>query len=262
MDIFTKFDFFGRSIKLNIDRREKIKSGFGTILSNILIIVIIILWFLIGQDIIYKQSHFYSSNKYNSYVRKYIKIPEIMASVGGLIKACSFVIVLFYNVYLNINRNEFLINKIINTKLLTSSNIEKENIHTNYNIIVHTSQVTLKNKDINSTTKFTTDILNKKSIEGICQKIKSKYESNDKLKLTFINKINVICFAKCRSKSKNVNNKIAFYDKVSQQINKQLDIIYILKNITKLKLIEKIIFNANQLSLIDLIYKIYGVNTE
>ena len=98
--------------------------------------------------------NFYSSNKYNSYVRKYIKIPEIMASVGGLIKACSVVIVLFYNVYLNVYRNEFLINKIINTKLLTSSNIEKKIIRTNNDIIVHTSLAILKNKGINSHNKI------------------------------------------------------------------------------------------------------------
>ena len=107
---------------------------------------------------------------------------------------------------------------------------------------------------------MTTDTLNKKSIEGICQKIKSNHHSNQQLKLNFFNIINVICHTKCRSKSKNINNKISFYENASQQIHKQLDIIYILKSITKLNLIEKIIFNANQLSLINLIYKIYGMN--
>jgi hypothetical protein len=86
---------------------------------------------------------FYSSNIYNVYYRKYIKITEILASVGGLIKLFSTVFT-FVNLYFsNIEKNLIGINELhftrdsgninnISNKLNISNNLVNNKVDENF----------------------------------------------------------------------------------------------------------------------------------
>jgi hypothetical protein len=64
----------------------------------------------------------YSSNKYTNYYRKYIKIPEILASVGGLINV-SIIVFGFVNLpFSRVNKYIYAINNLVDVENLNSEN--------------------------------------------------------------------------------------------------------------------------------------------
>jgi hypothetical protein len=91
-----------------------------------------------------------SNNKYSAYYRKYIKIPEVIAAIGGLLNILTISFSLINLPFARLNKQFVLINelvnidevekrsRIVNTKLVSNKHLSSFNgISSSKNIIVH-----------------------------------------------------------------------------------------------------------------------------
>jgi hypothetical protein len=198
-----------------------------------------------------------SSNKGQKFYRKYIKITDILAAVGGLIK--SFMIIINVINYPNSSRNYFL------TLGNTLFNYDIEEVEENIKIKIHEpSRITLNNlNEINTQTDNKTNIniednklfvmkpiFNNRLTSDEITKLKQRLtNTNIKRKELKFSKKEALILSYCfgRSNSSKFQKKLKVYQKTEKKIFQYSDLTNIMKLSLDMKKLKKIIFNTNQI---------------
>lgn len=152
---------------------------------------------------------FYSSNKSDKHYRKYIKITDILASLGGLLKLISLVCVTLCVFYCEVVKNEYLLNVIF--KFYSPDDIFYHN-NNNNNIITKNSRFKCNNNDVfSSRNQINVSVFNSKTNVNSVTKQQQQYQQPKPFKISTKSKH---CTDNCtvsynnnRSKSTNSTNK-------------------------------------------------------
>jgi hypothetical protein len=206
----------------------------------------------------------YSANKSNVYNRKYIKVSDILASVGGLMqvfyimflvinKAFSEIskyekiisqIFYFENNELSIIRNDSMSSKIIPfnrfIKLIKLVNA-KPNISTNMNIMSNFSK---QRSNVNQVPEIDMNKI-----------VKDVFKRNEKIlfKFSFLNKIRIICKKLCEKRyNREFRDKMYLFSLAKYKIKRYFDFINIIKKFEEFEKIKKVIFTIDQRSILKL----------
>jgi hypothetical protein len=193
-----------------------------------------------------------SVNKYNSYARKYIKIPEILASVGGLLKLFVFV---FSNFNLPFSRIETFV-AIINEVFVQNTPeviFKKED-----NIVV--SRMVVGDQSKSTYAKLSVSDLSLKRVNDSRKKLQMKKTFiNRSIEIKFLEKLKFIfCASKFKNKNDDLGEKIKFYEKCCDKITCQLDAIKLIKLCQDFHLLKVLMLNEYQLPLFNEILKNKG----
>jgi hypothetical protein len=202
----------------------------------------------------------YSSNKYSNYYRNYLKISEIIASIGGLINV-SIIIFSYINLpFSRLNKNIYAINKLLDVDNLANNN---NSVNKSNSVI---EKDTLK-EFIN------TKIINIKPSSNICVRMnnisqKKRYtDTTGKVMKIFKNRINLsfnyserfklfLCRRCSKSFSQELANKSQKYGVGVHFIDSFFDLVRIIKRLIEFDLLKKVIFSKDQNELFDLLNKI------
>jgi hypothetical protein len=178
--------------------------------------------------------NFYSSNQTKIYSRKYIKLSEIMASVGGLLKIFISLFVFINIPFCNINK----IQKIMEKIFFKDVNLSKEKVLTDNYLrsppieILHSS-----------------DILNNKK-EFLRERIKNYKNSKFNIKLSLWNKLRI---ALCKKKIDQPKN-VRLFLLAQNEIESNTDFLSVYKSLKSLELMKKILLEEHQRQILS-IYK-------
>jgi hypothetical protein len=184
------------------------------------------------------------SNLSDNYFREYIKIPNIIAGVGGIIKLLMFVFSLCNRILIdtithlnivneifrfNLNRNE----NAKNRKPTNTGTVKLLNTHTinisNMNLIgTNNEKVILPSVITNSPSKYHLD---------------GKKTNNDKLKMSMKD----LYLTQCKISKNNIKGLI--YQKAILKFNRMFSAINIIKKLEEVEFLKTIIFDKNQLIL-------------
>jgi hypothetical protein len=203
-------------------------------------------------------ANFYSTNKKTITYRKYIKIPEIIASVGGIFKFIS----LFFE-YLNRPFNFLIWNSEIIESLFEKQSIGKleEKQNNNSNKIVSSANFINPegfNKIFLHNLKPKSKNINDSSI---CRKNEEPFNSKIKLKINFCNKIKLLVFP-CLMQYSSRNEEINLYQNGCRKINNIFDLLSICKKIIEFENFEKLFLSEAQITLIQSIRSKLSSNFE
>jgi hypothetical protein len=170
----------------------------------------------------------YTSNKTVYYFRKYVKIPEILASVGGFLKILNLL-------FAFINSQVATIVKHLSTIENVFERDEAYNVNT----------TNITNAKLMDFTNVREDIL----------KIKTKVNNPNRklmIKVTFCDFLKISCrkiYKVGRSNSINVN----LYEKGSSIVRNYFDFLYIIKKMLEIEYLKKVLMNEKQIKLFSLI---------
>jgi hypothetical protein len=231
---------------------------------------------------------FFSANRSNFIFRKYIKIHEILASIGGLLQVILKVFQFLNSPFCTINKNSTLIDFLFSkeedlilhssesfkiSKFKNSELIGDKKLNPSGEILKVKTFSNLNNNDKSSNTK---DFINQKNfmnlnlrndihtfeaLNNYIQNYKKiKYDEENKLskKLTYWLKISTVCrkIKKCKSLS---NRYIEFYEEAKNYTENFFDYIKVVKYINEFDHFKKIFMNQNQQKLFSLIrVKLYN----
>jgi hypothetical protein len=187
------------------------------------------------------EANLYSSNKVTSTFRKYIKIPEIAASIGGIWKFITLVFSILNFPIKNLLLKIDLIESLFDLSEINSPNINADNSK-NFSSIKF---ITLKpnNEILRNQESFISNS------EIILQKYTKLSNRNITFNFSFCETLQII--AKRQNKNKNI--KIKLFDDGEKKLMKYLDILFITKKIINLEYFENIILSKNQRELLTLI---------
>jgi hypothetical protein len=172
------------------------------------------------------QYNFYSSNKKIISYRKYIKLSEIIASVGGLLK---IFISIFYFIntrfskiskYLKISEQLFIFDDFQNTDNKNKTNILQSSFTIN-NFLAENRVIKLNE-------------IPKNYVEILKEKINSHKKNIYKIHLSACNRFSLICRAKRTYPYTNSNLNIQNYELSESKIKKELDLMAIYKSLCEL----------------------------
>jgi hypothetical protein len=217
----------------------------------------------------------YSSNTYTLYYRKYFKVPEILASIGGLLNVCVVVFSLINLAFSRLNRNVLAINKLFDVYNLTNNTGEAKNHITNNpkspGIRMQNIEVQIYKKNefsvssnslrknisgVSATPDFTTAFL----YQTKAQKIRKTFRNRTQFKLSGCEKIKILLLRRCKSLySDELLVKEKLYDKGVLFLMTYFDLINIIKKLEEFDLLKKIILSERQLKLFNIFSKL-GTN--
>jgi hypothetical protein len=235
------------------------------------------------RERIFVEAIFYASNNKIVINRRYTKIQEVLASIGGLANVLNIILTIICSNFSTVRRDEVLLNEIFDfdiqrkmtrsiekcvpePKELKEKNIiENLQVNLSFNSNSDNSRVsspsTLKTlrkekqfQKIHQIPKIelspNNNIKNPKEIIELIQQRKRKYT----LKFTSCEIIKAFfCFSCCRSQ--NLKEKIQLYNKSKNIITNFMDITYIMKKIEEFEKLKIVIFNSEQLALFNFISK-------
>jgi hypothetical protein len=206
----------------------------------------------------------YSSNKYTNLFRTYIKIPDIVASVGGLMGIGQVIFGYMNLLFSRLNRNLLTINKVFNLDNLANSDkpdisIIKEKVNKkssqqlNIKELKYEYDESLK-RYIHVRGSMDSDILPYyKKAENIKNLFKKRTTLSFDMKETLL----VLFCRSCRFKfSERLRDKMIKYEKGVNFVKIYYDLINIIKRLEELELLKKVLFTDNQLRLFDILRKL------
>jgi hypothetical protein len=206
-----------------------------------------------GELIVFE---FYSANKYNNYFRKYIKVPEILASVGGLINV-SIILFGFINLpFSRNNKNTYAINNLLDFDSLKSNSQSKPMFNTlkelnNSKII----QVDPGNTNLPQPSNNKSSIPN--TYIQTAEKIKTLFKNRKKLDFNYTEKFKMLL---CSRFSKRFPNALAErFSKYSigvTFIHSYFDLVKIIRKLLEFDLFKKVMLSKDQNELFEILNKI------
>jgi hypothetical protein len=206
----------------------------------------------------------YSSNKYTNYYRKYIKIPEILASVGGLINV-SIIVFGFINLpFSRFNKNIYAINNLVDVENLNSENKPNSQIKP---VVKDTLKQFIDTKIINIqpsnknvlqlNSGEVTNVPNNVSFIKTTEKIKKLFRNRKKLSFNYLEKLKMFICRKCyKSFPQEFIEKSNKYDVGVHFINSYFDLVRIIKKLIEFDLLKKVLFSKEQSVLFEILSKV------
>jgi hypothetical protein len=178
--------------------------------------------------------NFFSSNQTKIYSRKYIKLSEIMASVGGLLKIFSSLFVLINIPFCNINKIQKIMEKIFFKEIyMSKEKVLIDNYFNSPNLeILHSSENPKNTK------------------EFLINRIKNYKNSKFYIKLSIWNKLRIALCKKKIEKPKNVR----LFLLAKNEIESNTDFLNVYKSLKSLELLKKILLEEHQWQILS-IYK-------
>jgi hypothetical protein len=186
-----------------------------------------------------------ANNKYTGFYRSYIKIPEIIASVGGLVKSLTVVFAIINAPFAKINRNLIMINELVNIKDFdempnkpNKSDVSKLNISN----FADNTGVKLQGIEINN---FTGNSSSPSMLSRLAMKKKLNLSRCEVMKV-----ILYMCF-----KSKTTDKKMSLFNKSIGSVNRYFDFIDVIKTLEEFNLLKRVVFDNEQYSLFEVLKK-------
>jgi hypothetical protein len=187
-------------------------------------------------------ANLYSSNKITTTYRKYIKLPELVASVGGIYK---FITILFSIINLPVNNFFFYVEGIetlFNISFNNKSDIQTENL----NRIYSSNKLILNIQTPSKTLRREENLLVKK--EKIIHKYIKEGYGNKKLYFGFCDVLRIIF-----KRKNNKNPNTILYEQGYKILQKKFDLIYIIKKLLLLEKFQEIVLSGQQQELLNLL---------
>lgn len=179
----------------------------------------------------------YSSNQSLVTYRRYIKIPDILAFVGGILKLVNL---LFYYINLKFsqiskfwtvinNLYDLIKDKETNFNLNFNTNLNETNNHNFHQKI----KVVKKDQDLKI---INNRLVVKRNNDFVMGNLKLGRHEQDikKIKLTFFEYIQIIC-----KRTSNIKPHVKVYNKFRKRIRQYFDLLYIIKNIIEFQNFKK-----------------------
>jgi hypothetical protein len=215
-----------------------------------------------GADKSLFDMNIYSSNNLVNFKRKYIKIQNIFANIGGLMQALLISAKIMTYYFSKIHKNTKLVNNILEfensyheeltphviLKRISIVNREKSKLEFS---AYKDSYIAFDNKNINidnSPDPYTQN-KKKKYVDTLFKEKKSR-----NLKFTFLEILTLI-FCRYCIKSKRLKDKKALYDISMSPLSKRIDLVNIIKKIEEIDKLKFVLFNKEQLALFNFISK-------
>jgi hypothetical protein len=205
----------------------------------------------------------FSSNKYTNLYRSYIKAPDILAAVGGLMGVGQVIFAHLNILFSRLNRNLNVINQVYNldnpidnkkgviqkaeaNKLAPSESL----IQLKHKRKTHIFDQTLQRYVIPNDEEGETIPYSKK-----VENIKKVFQQRGDLKFNVKETLYYIFCRKCKMFKINdrTKNKVIKYEKGEKFVKVYYDLINIIKRLEELELLKKVIFTENQHRLFDLL---------
>jgi len=220
--------------------------------------------------------NFWLSRIENSYSRKYLKLPDALANVGGIISIALPVIQFLLSFYLD---NEYFVHLY---RLLLKLEVEKET--NDFQDVMHRVNETPKenfsfvnnnnycnNKKNSSNIELITDDINnpqskrkqskflkvqKENIFNKDLKHLINYKDKKREEITITSKerfcfLNCCCFTYNRKNRTKNNLRYELINLAEKELNKKLDIVELCKNFNQFRLLKKLLLNKNQCYLLE-----------
>jgi hypothetical protein len=197
-----------------------------------------------------------SSNFNLTIMRQYIKVPDVLASVGGFLKLCLFMFTWFNQILNYFEENQTLINEIFNFSKennFSPKKLSKENFSKSFSPVIYKSI-------INVNTLNPLSPLNIKNNENnICVDDSLIYEKllapSKKLELYLSDKIKILCKKIFPFFSNRKNKKEYIFTHGVKRL-KDVNLISIIKSLGETQKLKKCIFSQQQLMLFNMVNKI------
>jgi hypothetical protein len=206
----------------------------------------------------------YSSNKYTNLFRIYIKIPDVVASVGGLMGIGQVIFGYMNLLFSRLNRNLLTINKVFNLDNPTNNDKLDMSIVKGKKYKKTSQQLDIKElkyeydesmkRYIHVRGSMDSEILpyNKKA-ENIKKLFKQRTTLNFNIKESLV----MLFCRRCEFKfSEGLRDKIIKYERGVNFVKIYYDLINIIKRLEELELLKKVLFTDNQLRLFDVLRKL------
>jgi len=205
------------------------------------------------------------SNEVTCYTRTYIRLPDVIANVGGFLDLAMIFIKFCFDFYVENAYSSFLYTKLFNFGLQLEEDNKSQQDHINnissskrvINDINNVNDVELKKINIFNSNKVNKEHKNNKGI-GKYLEAKSPYNKDIK---------NIISYKKkpyikfelsywerccCYNKTKEtISNKKELFEIADSIIDKKSEIFLLWQSIDELNLLKKIILNENQCFMLD-----------
>jgi hypothetical protein len=222
----------------------------------------------------------YASNKSNLFYRKYIKISEIVASLGGLIKVFPLIFSVLNLTFSRINRYNMMIEEIFDFDLKEESILSKQTKIQKIEVIKNSNSKQTSSANImeftnnSNTSSKNLPLKEKKSCTSTFFKpnlqLKSTIQHNQEVLeqiIEIVNKKNKTCELKfsffetlkisfgCilfNNHGKEFRRKLLFYNLGKGKIMEYFDIINLVRILEEFERLKKIMLTKNQLSIFQL----------
>ena len=210
------------------------------------------------------QFQMYASDVKTTFKRKYEKLFELVAVLGGMIKLLTMLGSIFLKFLHNWNINELIMNSlfVIRGKTQSKRNSGFFKINYNENFMISTEPPIESRRILNRSIRFSTDAnvsLPRRNFPCTRERDKKKKETQDKtleskptdnLKLNFWEKI--LAFIK---KRKQLTEKETLYLDYFRKSEMKLDLIHILKKLEEIDKLKMILLKENQIKCFNSITK-------
>jgi hypothetical protein len=211
---------------------------------------------------------FGSSNISFYYSRSYIKVTDIFAKLGGLIKSITLFFIIIINLIDYVEKTRATINEVFILK-----DLEKENNKENFeelenkresNFILNrlTKSINKRNSDLGKSytsqlksfedSKIVDDC--KSNFQKTLERIIDRKKSHD-LILSFKDTYNILCYNKKRKYELDFQKKLFFFKTCWDRINQCLDLKTFFQKFEEITILKKILLNQNQLNMLDKLIK-------
>jgi hypothetical protein len=208
----------------------------------------------------------YSSNKYTKLYRTYIKVPAVLASVGGLMGIGQIIFAYLNLLFSRLNRNLNIINQVYNlaspfdNRINVNQNPEEGKLELSKNVILLEQK---RKKHVFDEELQRYIVVNDGEVEIIpynkrAENIKKLFQHRNDLEFNFKETLYLIFCGRCglckiNNKAK---DKVIKYEKGVKFVEVYYNLINIIKRLEELELLKKVIFTDNQLRLFDLLRKL------
>jgi hypothetical protein len=195
---------------------------------------------------------FYSNHRYTAYYRKYIKIPEIIASIGGLLKIYLIVFEFINAPFAQINKTSIMINELVNIKRLEGSErLTPISNNSANNVIIHRQRIESTKKIFVASLENSLNLKNNNKLTSLKEKLTNK----QKLKFSLCERIGIIFL--CFRNSQNRPPKLDLYEKAKLIVSKYFDFINIHKTLEEFQLFKKVSLTDSQFNLFEGLKKLF-----
>jgi hypothetical protein len=196
----------------------------------------------------------YSSNRSNQTFRKYIKFPDILASVGGMIKIINMLFFYLNYPFCEIQQMKNAINDFFeNPEAKKHNNLIFKNFSNKKYFLNRTNSI-LCLQNISENNLNSLDLNYQKKVLESALKIKNQNKLN--INLSSCNFFKIACTKAWRYKNYNnffKENQISLYETGEDYLIKYFDMLKIINNIKDVELLKKVILSNQQLKMFNLI---------
>lgn len=192
------------------------------------------------------------SNNIEEYYRRYYKLQDLAAQVGGIYETIFFALGLINWFYTEHNLFEYLINRFFEIKIKEDKKLKIRQNHFNLKKEIDTSPKDIYHKTSPKSIQLTT--LNNTYRTAIPSPLKVKMKNNNRIVLNFFDKLVFLTFypqAYCAKKHR-VN---ILYKQGRDEIANYLEIDKVLQRFHSTDMLENLLMNEQQKKIFDFIFK-------